>query len=144
MGVSIPQTALTFSIRQSTAQVHSLRQLEVKNYYLPCLALKLIFKVTFNLWQMVLVLHLQFLWKTNVFYVEEKDQVASGAVEDTDGFPVCASGFQMTDVSGVGHRVNQRTVSRHHGKGEWVLITAIIPLGKQLNIIAYLDYNSSR
>lgn len=128
MGVSIPQTALTFSIRQSTAQIHSLRQLEVKNYYLPCLALKLIFKVTFNLWQMMLVLHSQFLWKTNVFYVGEKDRVDSGAVEYTDGFPVCDSGFQMTDVSGVGQRVNQRTVSRHHGKGEWGVDHSHYPL----------------
>lgn len=37
---------------------------------------------------MVLVLHLQFLWKANVFYVEEKYQVDSGTVEYTDGFPV--------------------------------------------------------
>lgn len=77
---------------------------------------------------MVLVLYLQFLWKTNVFYVEEKDQVDSGTVEYTDGVPVCDSGFQMTDVLGVGHRVNQRTVSRHHGKGEWGVDHSHYPL----------------
>lgn len=37
---------------------------------------------------MVLVLHLQLLWKANVFYVEGKDEVDSGAVEYTDRFPV--------------------------------------------------------
>lgn len=123
-----PSDCLNLLCYQSTAQVPSLRQLEVKNYHLPCLALKLIFKVTFNLWQMVLVLYLQFLWKTNVFYVEEKDQVDSGTVEYTDGVPVCDSGFQMTDVLGVGHRVNQRTVSRHHGKGEWGVDHSHYPL----------------
>lgn len=66
---------------------------------------------------MILVVHLQSLLKNKCILsrreaTTRKKQVNYIAVGYTDGFQKCERGFQMADVLGMGHGVNQRKLSR--------------------------------
>lgn len=61
-----------------------------------------------------------FFGKTNAFYGGEgNDQVNDGAVEYTDGFPMWESGFQVTDVSGMGHWSQSENSVKPTWEREW-------------------------